>query len=89
MNPFLYLLCLEEHGADYIHELVGQEMSGKTSNSINLDSSGRPHNPMINSGSILMSSLYKPEKPGVERHKEWSKHVKICKIAKKVQWGPL
>jgi glutaminase len=47
---------------------VGQEASGKTSNAINLDTSGRPHNSMINSGGILTSSLYRKTETAAHRH---------------------
>ena len=48
--PFLYGLAIEEHGAQLIHSIVGQETSGGQYNKISLDASRRPHNPMINTG---------------------------------------
>ena len=45
--------------AEYVHSKVGQEIApGGLSNKIRLDANSRPHNPMINTGAILMSSLF-------------------------------
>ena len=48
--PFIYALCMEEHGKEFINSVVGQETSGGQYNKISLDSKRRPHNPMINTG---------------------------------------
>ena len=65
-----------DSSAEYIHSLVGQEASGGMSNSINLDDSGRPHNPMINGGGILMSSLYRYKDTAGKRHEEMLNDLK-------------
>ena len=67
---------IKKSSADYIHSLVGQEVSGKSSNYINLDSSGRPHNPMINTGGILMSSIYRYKDSAAKRHEEMLNELK-------------
>ena len=51
--PFIYALCMEEHGKDFINSVVGQETSGGQYNKISLDSKRRPHNPMINTGQVF------------------------------------
>jgi glutaminase len=56
-KPLLYCLALEEHGAARVHEHVGHEPSGAGFNELTLDKHGRPHNPLVNAGAIMCSSL--------------------------------
>ena len=58
-NPITYASVLSELGAAQVHKIVGQESSGCQYNTIRLDKHGRPHNPLINAGAILMSSQFK------------------------------
>ena len=56
-KPFTYAICLNELGLDKVHEYVSHEPSGKNFNSVILDARNKPHNPMLNSGAIICSSL--------------------------------
>jgi glutaminase len=58
-KPFSYAMALEEHGADGVHQWVGQEQSGGKFNDprLSLDAAGKPQNPMINAGAMATLAL--------------------------------
>ena len=56
-KPFTYAICLNELGEKRVHDFVSHEPSGANFNSVILDSRNKPHNPMLNSGAIICSSL--------------------------------
>ena len=66
-KPVLYSAALEEHGEQKVHQHVGREPSGLSFNELTLNKDGLPHNPMINAGAIMSSSLIRRDLPMADR----------------------
>jgi glutaminase len=64
--PLAYCLACEQSGYDNIHKFIGREPSGGKYNDFKLNSENKPHNPLINTGGIIIGSLLEPkENPSV------------------------
>ena len=78
-KPLNYCLAVEEHGEEKVHQHVGSEPSGHSFNEITLDPIKRPHNPMINAGAIMTSSLVRPDLCPADRFEHVLNYwTKIC-----------
>jgi glutaminase len=60
-KPINYCIALESMGEEFVHKHVCHEPSGRGFNELTLTDSGLPHNPLINSGAIMTSSMIKPD----------------------------
>lgn len=78
-KPVTYCIAVEDNSEQYVHNFVGREPSGRNFNELCLNHENLPHNPLINSGSIMCCSLIQYQKNQAERFehimKYWNKLV--------------
>ncbi|KAF4694924.1 hypothetical protein FOZ60_006444 [Perkinsus olseni] len=68
-KPLNYCMAVELHGKDKVHEHVGHEPSGRNFNErVLLKPKGIPHNPLINAGAIMVTSMLYMDKSEWERY---------------------
>lgn len=63
----MYLIALDLLGATPVHQYVGKEPNGRNFNDLALNKNTRPHNPVLNAGTMMIGTLIMPGSSMSER----------------------
>ncbi len=67
-KPLNYCIARDLFGSKFVHKYVGYEPSGREFNAFCLNKQGLPHNPLINSGAIMVSSMLAKDKAPADQY---------------------